>query len=148
MSPNEIRGELLEQHAKLRGMIGEVQRAVGCAHESEAMRSELRACMDRLSLALRTHNHREEELLKGILVTVDAWGPVRAEIMSEQHAAEHVELYAVLSDANVTSRTAIVDGVLHAGLDRVLEHMAREEIAFLGEDVLRDDSVVVQQFSG
>jgi hypothetical protein len=57
MSSSEIRGELLEQHVKLRGMIGEVRRAVECAHESEAMRSELRACIDGLSLALRTHNH-------------------------------------------------------------------------------------------
>jgi hypothetical protein len=148
MNPSEVRGELLEQHAKLRGMIGEVRRAVRCAHESEAMRRELGACIAGLSLALRMHNHREEELLRGILVTVDAWGPVRAEIMSEQHVAEHVELCGVLLDANVTSHRAVRDGVLDAGLDRVLEHMAREEIAFLGEDVLRDDSVVVQQFSG
>jgi|ERR1019366_1192107 hypothetical protein len=147
MNPSEVRGELLEQHADLRAMIGEVRRAVRCAHESEAMRCALRARIESLSLALRTHNHREEEILRGILVTVDAWGPVRVEIMSEQHVAEHGELYGVLH-ANVTSHTAVDDRVLDAGLDRVLEHMAREEIAFLGEDVLRDDSVVVQQFSG
>jgi hypothetical protein len=148
MNPSEVRGELLEQHAKLRAIIGEVRRAARCAHESEAMRCELRACIDGLSLALRTHNHREDELLRGILAAVDAWGPVRAEIMSEQHVAEHVEIYTVFLDVNVTSHTAVGDGVLDAGLDRVLEHMAREEIAFLGADVLRDDSVVVQQFTG
>lgn len=112
------------------------------------MRGELRACLDRLSLLLRAHNGREEELLREILSTVDAWGPARAEIMGEQHVAEHAELSAILGDAKATSDTAIADGGLVLALDRLLEHMVREEKAFLGEDVLRDDSIDVDQFSG
>jgi hypothetical protein len=148
MKPSAIRSELLEQHAKLRATIEEARRAVVHAHESDSMRGELRSCVGRLGLGLRTHNRREEELLEGILFTVDAWGPERAEIMSAQHVAEHTELCTVLVDASATSDAAIVDGVLVAVLDQLLEHMAREEKAFLGEDVLRDDGIVVDQFSG
>ena len=148
MNRNEIRSELLEQHAKLRVMVEAARRSVGHADESEAGRDELRACMDHLSLGLRAHNGREEELLRGILLTVDAWGPVRAEIMGERHLAEHAELSAILVDAKATSDTAIADGGLVLALDRLLEHMSREEKAFLGEDVLRDDNIDVDQFSG
>ena len=148
MKRHEIRKELMEQHANLRLIIDEARRAVGRARESVSMRADLRACVGRLSLGLRTHNLREEDLLARILSTVDAWGPARAEIMNEQHVAEHAELCAVLVDANATSDTGIGDGVLVAVLDRLLEHMACEEKAFLGEDVLRDDGAVVDQFSG
>ena len=148
MSPSEIRDELLEQHASLRAMIEDVRWVAGRARESDGMPGELHDHVRRLALAFRAHNRREEEVLKGFLVTVDAWGPVREEIMSEEHVAEHVELYAALVDMNMTSRSAIAAGALAAGLDRVLDHMAREEIAYLGEDVLRDDGVMMNQFSG
>ena len=138
----------MAEHAKLRAMIEDVRVAAEHAHNGEAMRRELRARIDRLHVALRAHNRREEELLRGILVHVDAWGAVRMEIMSEEHVAEHVELCAMVMDAKVTSHSAILDGTLGATLDHVLKHMGREEIAFLGEDVLRDDSVIDQQFSG
>jgi hypothetical protein len=68
--------------------------------------------------------------------------------MSEQHVAEHAELGVVFADANMTSDAGIAGGVLLAVLERLLEHMACEEKAFLGDDVLRDDGVVVDQFSG
>jgi hemerythrin HHE cation binding domain-containing protein len=148
MSPSEIRDELLEQHASLRAMIEDVRWVAGRAHESDGKPGELQDHMRRLALAFRAHNRREEEVLKGFLVSVDAWGPVREEIMSEEHVAEHVELYAALVDMNMTARSAIAAGALAAGLDRMLDHMAREEIAYLGEDVLRDDGVMMSQFSG
>jgi hypothetical protein len=148
MNQNEIRSELREQHAGLRTMIEEARQAMGRAHESESMRGELRACVGRLSLGLRIHNLREEELLQGILSGVDAWGPARVQIMTEQHVAEHAELGVVLTDANATSDAGIAGGVVLAVLERLLEHMACEEKAFLGDDVLRDDGVVVDQFSG
>ena len=148
MNQNAIRDELLEQHATLRGMIEDVRRSACHPHESDAMRSDLHDHMRRLAVAFHVHNLHEEDVLKGLLTTVDAWGPVRQEIMSEEHVAEHVELYAALTDMSMTSRSAIVDRPLVAGLNRILAHMAREEIAYLCEDVLRDDGVIVNQFSG
>ena len=98
--------------------------------------------MSRLASALRAHNLCEERLLKGVLVTADAWGPARAEIMDERHAAEHGELHAALV---VTTFNPERVGQL---LDRLLEHMAYEEQTFLSEDVLRDDTIVIDAFGG
>jgi hypothetical protein len=148
MNRSAIRRELVEEHAKLRGLIEDVREAARLARGSEAMRRELHTQMERLNIALRAHNRHEEELLKGILVTIDAWGAVRAEILSEEHVAEHVELCAMITDAKATSHSAILDGTVGSLLDDVLKHMSREEIAFLGEDVLRDDDVIVLQVDG
>jgi Hemerythrin HHE cation binding domain len=148
MNQRAIRGELLEEHARLRGMIGEVREAAANAPRVEATRQELRSRIQRLHTALRAHNCREEEILKDFLANVDAWGAVRVEIMGEEHIAEHVELCAMLLDVKLTSDSAILDGTLDAALDHVLNHMSREEIACLGEDVLRDDGVVEEQMSG
>jgi hypothetical protein len=54
--------------------------------------------------------------------------------------AEHRELYAALLGEDHTPVDAL--------LDRVLDHMAREEAIVLNEDVLRDDVVVVDYFGG
>jgi hypothetical protein len=91
----------------------------------------------RLAQALQAHNLCEERLLKGILATVDAWGPARAAIMDERHAAEHHELHTALVHAPFDAHR------VPELLDRLLEHIEHEERSYLGEDVLRDDTIVI-----
>jgi hypothetical protein len=141
MSSLEIRREILSQHDELRTMIEETRASVAPTGEPDGNPDRF-ACMDRLAGALQAHNRREEALLKGLLATVDAWGPARAEIMDARHLAEHEELHAALVDVLFDA-----EGVGPA-LDRILQHMAYEESAFLGEDVLRDDTIVIDAQSG
>jgi Hemerythrin HHE cation binding domain len=148
MTPNEIRAELLGQHADLRATIEQVRQAVGRVQGSDVMRAELRVALGRLSKGLRDHNRREEALLGAFLLTVDALGPVREQVMNEEHVAEHIELYDAFVDANAVSDAAIAQGTLVALLDRVIEHMAREERYFLGDDVLKGDRPIGDYFGG
>jgi len=143
MTPSEIRAELLGQHARLRSLIDETRAIAERARQGEAVGDALRDGVARLATAMRDHNAREEELLGGILPTVDAWGPARAEIMDETHRREHDELYEVLLGIRTAPRELAGAGVT-ALFDRLLEHMAREEKTLLGEDVLKDDTVVVE----
>jgi len=109
---------------------------------------DVRACALRLADRIRRHNLDEEHLLQDLLRTVDAWGPMRVDIMNEQHVAEHEQLWSALSAASgALEASALRDSVLGA-IDRVLLHMAREETVYLREDVLRDDAVVIDQCSG
>ncbi|HZU83784.1 MAG TPA: hemerythrin domain-containing protein [Polyangiaceae bacterium] len=149
MKPSEIRSKLLEQHAQIRALVAEARGAMdrpagdrGASAEAGSLRQPgaQSAVMARLAQLLRTHNQEEERLLRDIVARVDAWGPARVEIMDEHHLREHAELYAALFGAEAVALDARrVDGVL----DRLLEHMAAEERALYGEDVLRDDSVVI-----
>jgi hypothetical protein len=143
MDATQIRIQLLTQHAELRALIEQARAAIGQASMCEPERGEvLAASVGRLASALRAHNACEEQLLKGILATVDAWGPARAEIMDERHTAEHKELHAELVDASLDRER------VRRLLDRLLDHMAYEEKSFLNEDVLREDSIVINAFGG
>jgi hypothetical protein len=143
MDTNQIRTQLMAEHAGLRSLIEETRSAIArrLTHEPVDSRG-LAACIGRLASALQAHNEHEERLLKGFLATVDAWGPARAEIMNERHAAEHKELHAELADSSLEPERAA------ALLGRLLEHMEYEEQAFLNEDVLREDSIVINAFGG
>jgi len=159
MNIDEIRSELMSQHADLRRMIEDVRGAlrVTDAQAFKASEGELRARVTELARALQEHNRREEALLGEILPTIDAWGQVRREIMDEQHA-EHGQLIAALVSPDTSGGAAhgrdsstipLPPGdFLLATLARVLDHMEREEKAFLNEALLRDDGIVTDQFSG
>jgi hypothetical protein len=108
---------------------------------------DLGDCVARLADALRSHNNREEELLRDLILSVDAWGEARAAIMTEQHVQEHSHLDTALRGLPLTSPEIAAVGVV--SLAHVIrEHMRREEAAFLNEEVLRDDIIVTGQSSG
>ncbi len=145
MSPSEIRLELLRQHEEIRLIIAEVRKAV--ARTGPSALNDVRACTLHLADLVRRHNRQEEEMLQG-LRTIDAWGSVRADFMSEQHAAEHQDLWGSLLDASLALEVPSFQEVVLPAIDRLLQHMDREEKVGLSENVLRDDSVVIDQCSG
>jgi hemerythrin len=148
MKRSEIRSELLGQHAALRSLIEQTCQATDRWAAGEAARYEARACLARLVDDFRRHNRREEELLSDLIPTVDPWGPARAEIMYEEHVKEHDELYAALTDATAASDPEATARLVYEVRERILEHMAREEKGFLGEDALRDDDVSMDSSGG
>jgi hypothetical protein len=144
MTPSEIRLELIRQHEEIRSAISETRSAATRSPDA----GDVRARALRLAERLRRHNLDEEHMLQDLLRTVDAWGPMRVDIMNEQHVAEHEQLWSALSEASgAPDASALCDAVL-AAIDRVLFHIAREEAVYLSEDVLRDDAVVIDQCSG
>lgn len=148
MKPSEIRMELLKQHQELREIIEEARTAAERCACGEPARGDLQRCLVRLTDGVRLHNAREEDLMRGIFPTLDAWGPARADVMLEEHMREHKELYTALvsahsdGDAKVSSASAIFL------VDQMLVHMSREEKAFLGEDVLSDEGALPDFFGG
>jgi hypothetical protein len=111
-------------------------------------RIALRAAVERLAHDLHEHTRNEEKILRGLLRSVDAWGPLREEIMDERHLAEHRELAAAAVEAIVVSDASVESGVLSGILDRILEHMATEEVVLLGEDAMGDRDAAGDQFTG
>jgi Hemerythrin HHE cation binding domain len=147
MDFEEIRTELLSHHADLRHQVDAMRQAVEAVSRGDSSHAELRSRTDDLAAALRAHNDREEELLGEVLPTLDAWGAVRREIMTEQHASEHGELADALEGLGSLFERTARDSLL-ATLDRVLEHMAREEKFILNDPFLRDFGMGSEQISG
>jgi len=142
MTPSEIRAALLEQHAQIRALMEQIRHVAERARRGEPVGEELRTGVARLAAAFIEHNAREEELLRPIIPTIDAWGPARAEIMDEVHVREHEVLREAILGIPHTPREFAGAGVEDL-FERVLEHMDREERTLLSDDVLRDDPVVV-----
>jgi hypothetical protein len=147
MNPSEIRSALLREHAQIRIMLDVTLTFAEASHVDALGCDDLRQHLIRLTDAIRTHNLREEALLRELIPSVDAWGPARAALMFEEHVQEHEQLYAALLGVPFTPAEFAVAGV-RALVDLIHEHIDREEAAFLNEDVLRDDLVVADQSVG
>jgi hypothetical protein len=144
----EIRDELLSQHAGLRGRLEAVRLATNLWARGEVLQAQVRGELAGLADALRSHNLREEGALRELVRTVDAWGPARLEIMEEAHVREHhhlVEALLAIGEAQ-DRRDAIAE--LDRFRTRLLEHMAREEEAFLNASVLREDDLAIDAQGG
>ena len=148
MTPGEIRAAMLAEHGEARATIRRAGELAARARACEDVRGELRATLGALAESLRAHNAREEELLREVIPTVDAWGPARAEVMVQQHRLEHDALHAAVVHARDGVDVPAPEGALDALLAALVKHMDREEEAFLYEEVLRDDPVAMCYFGG
>src|SRR5580692_7773266 len=93
MTPSEICAELLEQHAELRRMVDRARPYSDPAcHDGPTVQDRFRE-VRLLGYAVQRHSQREELLLRGLLLTVDAWAQPRAEVMTDEHVREHEAFY-------------------------------------------------------
>lgn len=144
MTLNEIRKTLLAEHQDLRGLAADADaKARSVQGGDPGALAELRVVLRHLDEAIQLHNHNEEQLLRGVIRNLDAWGNEREALMDEHHRAEHATLVKSLLDC-----ATLADGDQAAGRARdliagVLDHMVREEQEILHPDVLSDDVVNV-----
>lgn len=143
MKPSEIRAELLGQHAELRANIKAIRASLAAGRTDD---EEARNRLVRLVDAVRMHNRREEELMRDVFPTLDAWGPIRSQVMQEEHVLEHQELFASLLGVSTSDSKTAPAAI--AVLDKLVAHMDREEKVFLGEDVLSDENINPDYFGG
>jgi hemerythrin-like domain-containing protein len=144
MTPSQICAELLEQHAEVRRMVDGVRMCADRTRDGASVVQDLPSAIRLLADAVRRHNQREEHLLRDLIPTVDAWGQMRAEIMTDEHVLEHNLLHRAL----LGTPSELAGPNMSQLLDRLIQHMAREEEAFLNERVLRDDVVAIDLCDG
>ncbi len=148
VNPSDIRIELLRQHEDLRARMRVLRAVTERCLAGEGAHAELRRLLTGLTDAVRAHNAREEQLMSTVLPALDGWGPVRQEVMSEQHIEEHEKLVNALVDTYAESDPKAVARVVVGLFDEMTLHMEREESVFLGENVLNDDEKPPDAFGG
>lgn len=136
MEPSRARASILEQHERLRQILGDTQVIAERVLAGEGLVRELEQQLEILRTAFWDHNQSEEALLEPILRLDYAWGPARIARMLEEHGAEHAAIREALSGSalEVAARMAELAEDIDA-------HMAAEERTFLSPGVLRDDVV-------
>jgi hypothetical protein len=137
----ELRTELLNQHKALRDLSVGVGVAADAVGAEPTLLPELRTTLIDFAARVLAHNAFEERELHAMMSTIDAWGPIRDQLIDERHELEHEAILAAVRTASrETSAPAIVDATRRALAD-LATHMAREERELLHPDVLRDDLV-------
>jgi hypothetical protein len=128
----ELRKELLRQHAVLREIAEEI---------AAAPLDELRPLLEKLYAAVRAHNRYEETELHAVLPKIDAWGPIRDELVDTHHSAEHAAILHGLETASSVPDGATAAAATLEVLRELAAHMDREERELLAPDVLKDDLI-------
>ena len=148
MKPSEIRSRVLAEHADLRKCLAEIEAIT--AHVlagHELGERNLRQVATALCTGLEQHLAMEEVLLLPAIREVDAWGPVRADHMRQEHQAQRAALARLLGMAG---QVAIVElaRTVQAFAKTLLEDMKLEERELLNPNLLRDDVISIEQFVG
>jgi hypothetical protein len=140
---SEIREQLLSEHDDLRKRAAEVRGTLRRWEQGEAIQTHVRGQLLALADAIRAHNTHEEQAI-GRIVRKPAREGAGAGLMDEEHLKEHVDLLAVLTSSAVAAEPAAWQHLVDQLLVRLLDHMAREERAFLNAQVLHDDGGAVE----
>ena len=147
-SAETARRLVLEQHLGLRRMLmmGLAQ-TIGAEGLQAPQHEPLRALVSEIQSLFVQHLADEEGLILPILEDDLPLGPVRADALREEHARQRAELDALCdwpedrSDRELATRFERLAAAL-------LEDIAHEEREVLTSDVIRDDSIVIDQCGG
>jgi iron-sulfur cluster repair protein YtfE (RIC family) len=143
MKPTEVRARVLEQHAALREALSGIEGVASAGLAGEArFGSELRARVNRLVEQVEAHLSMEEEVLLPVLREIDAWGPVRAERLIEEHEAQRAGLERLRALEQGDNQAEFTRAVL-AMIWTLLGDMRQEEHDILKDELLRDDVIAI-----
>lgn len=142
MTHEECRQTLQAQHQQLRGVIAEVRVAalevLGTdPDECAALRMRISALRDDLERHLET----EEALLGPVLERIDAWGPVRLDLLRAEHAHQRAVLGVLRSDRAAALPPLVLSRRVLGLLDDIIADMEAEDRDLLDPRVLRDDII-------
>jgi len=142
MTHEERRQTLHAQHRQLRAAIAEVRR---CALELLGTESDdcagLRSRVGALGDELERHLADEEALLEPILERIDAWGPVRLDLLRAEHAHQRAVLALLRSDRAAALPSLLLARRVISLLDDIATDMDAEDRDLLDPRVLRDDLI-------
>ena len=142
MNHEERRTTLELQHRSLRALVAQVRRAAvdvldGAVEDSKELRNQIGA----LRLELEDHLATEEALLGPVLERIDAWGPVRLDLMRAEHAHQRAILAVLRSDRAAALAPELLARRVLGLLEDILADMDAEDRDLLDEKVLCDDVI-------
>ena len=143
LDPAQVRAVILEEHRKIRAMLvrleSDAMTLLACSVPRPSARRALRRKALALCDALTAHIAFENRVLVPVVEVIDAWGPVRAQTILEEHEAQlkllgaYVDMLMIDSDTNQDTSLTVWQLVRNIGLD-----MREEESQVLSPEFLCD----------
>lgn len=145
----EARTRITTDHEVLRSLCRALVEVAAAATRHEAQRPVVRELLAQLCSEIEDHLAYEEQVLVPILRDADAWGPVRVEELSKEHADQRAVLLVLLDDARDGGREipALADELVEFA-QRFERDIAEEEGRLLTAEALGERMIVVDQTDG
>jgi iron-sulfur cluster repair protein YtfE (RIC family) len=148
LNASQIRKLILDEHAVLRDELEDISALLrDVAAERAQVAERLQRRMKKFYEAFLKHIAHEDSLLRPVLANIDAWGAVRVDKLDEEHREQRSVIGALTSleaASNLENYLARTQGFV----DSVMADMAAEEHECLSPDILRDDTIVIDYFTG
>lgn len=126
---SSIHTQILRQHVEIRARLRGIEHLAKTAGKSET-RHHLQLSLAHFAAVFEQHLAFEERELLPLVKDVDAWGPVRASAMLEEHAEQRkrIERIVAYADAPDIGRTELQGEVtwLSQSLKEDMEHEETE----------------------
>lgn len=150
MRPSEVRRRVLEDHARIRTLLEEVEGLVRRFEKGdEGASAPLRGKGLELHDFLCEHLEREDEILAKALREADAWGEERARRLADEHREQRELFSYILSRLRDATRpTLLIARELRNFVDILRVDMQHEEETELSDRVLRDDVIAIEPEDG
>jgi hypothetical protein len=146
---SEGRAGALEEHEALRELSRHVLELANRAERGEAAaREALVEQLYGLTSAIRAKLGSEVETLRPLLEQADAWGPSRAQELDESHRRQEAAAAACEADVTAAHSGADVAAVARELVRELVRSLRWEAREVLGDELLRDDVIVVDQEGG
>jgi hypothetical protein len=144
----QVRSIILDEHSVLRDELDDVRTllddvAVRRTGAVSRFHHRMRGFYD----AFLKHIAHEDSLLRPVLAVIDVWGPARVEKMDDEHRQQRATIAALTSLDPGADLEGYLDRI-RAFVTEVEDDMAAEERECLSPDVLRDDTIVIDSFTG
>jgi iron-sulfur cluster repair protein YtfE (RIC family) len=148
VNPSDVRARVLAEHLWLSEKLTRLEKSAlkvisGRAAETGRLRERCKNLCESLWFHLAT----EDEILVPLLRELDAWGEVRVERVQNDHQAQRTEIAELKKQADAADPVTLAEDVLTFA-KALRADMAHEEQVSLSRELLRDDTVTVDQLDG
>ena len=148
LNASQVRKLILDEHAVLRDELEDIATLLQDVAAKRAEAAErLQHRMKKFYDAFLKHIAHEDSLLRPVLANIDAWGAVRVEKMDDEHREQRSTI-AALTSLELASDLEGYLARIRAFVVAVAADMEAEEQECLSPDILRDDTIVIDYFTG
>jgi hypothetical protein len=143
------RRTILVQHERIRELLEHARAVAERALDQEALPPDaVASAIGDIHATLEVHLTFEEKVLVEIFNDDIPLGPQRAQRLREEHAQQRATLAGLHAEAKAAPQLPTLAAKLAFLTSWLLDDMREEERTVLHPDVLRDDSIVVDQSDG
>jgi hypothetical protein len=148
LQPSELRERILRQHREIESMLDELEAGAERLESGRESSTWLRCAAEVLGPVLEWHMNLEDKQLGPMLRASDAFGPVRAERLAEEHERQRVELETLIRRVRRAADSRDVVRRARELVAAIRADIVHEEAEYLRESLLRDDPLLVEDAFG